>query len=97
MPASKVDITEFRKRKAPFVRKVSIDPARRKLWLYRFSRPQIAKLADYTTDLAQVSVATVFLPYAIDDPRPLTAIWGIVFATFFWITGLYLTNKQHGI
>lgn len=64
--------------------------------IIHFTSPQIAKLADYATDLAQISIASVVLPYALDDPRPLTAFWGVVFAAFFWIAGLYLTKQVHG-
>lgn len=54
---------------------------------------QYERLADFFADVAQVSLASIAVPYLIDSFRPITACWGVAFTVFFWIMGLFFNRK----
>lgn len=54
---------------------------------------QYQRIADFFADVAQISIASMFVPYVLDDFRPVTALWGMAFAIFFWSMSLFFNRN----
>jgi hypothetical protein len=50
-------------------------------------------LATICTDVAQVSLASVVVPYFLDTPRPSLAGLGVVVSLTFWFLSFLALNR----
>ena len=57
-------------------------------------RYQFSRLSDFAADVAQVSLASIAIPFIIDDFRPAGILLGIGFAIFFWYLSLFFHYKS---
>ena len=53
---------------------------------------QFRRISDFAADLAQVSVASIAIPYVLDTPQPMLAVLGIAVAVFFYAIS-YVANQ----
>lgn len=51
---------------------------------------QIRKLADIFSDIAQVSLASIVVPFLLSEYRPLAAITALAASLAFWFVSLVL-------
>jgi hypothetical protein len=50
-------------------------------------------LAAICGDIAQVSLASVTLPYFLDEPRPALALLGLAASFTFWLLSFFALNR----
>lgn len=55
---------------------------------------QLKKLADISSDMGQVAVASVVIPAFLDKPNLLLALLGVGAAVNFWALSLYLLKPK---
>lgn len=61
--------------------------------MYYYMPPhQFKRLSDFAADLAQVSIASIAIPFIIDDFRPFGILLGIGFAAVFYLMS-FIANK----
>lgn len=58
------------------------------------SKKQLSRLAGICTDIAQVSLATIAIPFAIDRAEPLGVVLGLLVSLIFWIFSLLLERVK---
>ena len=51
---------------------------------FNLTQQQIDRVADIAADIGQVSLASIAIPFFLDEYRPLLALLGILAAIFFW-------------
>ncbi|MEK7499577.1 MAG: hypothetical protein AAB649_03150 [Patescibacteria group bacterium] len=58
------------------------------------SRLQLRKISDICGDIAQVSLASIAVPYVINSQNTSLALLGFIITVAFWIFSLVLLNKN---
>lgn len=59
---------------------------------FTLSKRQYAKLADICADMAQISAASISIPFFLDTYRPALATLGVVIAVGLWIMSVVLSR-----
>lgn len=58
----------------------------------KFSKKQINKLSDITSDIALISLASVVLPALLDELNIVKVVLGLIITIMLWIISLHLTR-----
>ena len=61
----------------------------------KFSHTQVAKLSDISADVAQVILASIVIPFAIDKFDQIMLIWGLVVCVLFWVLSIYWSREKY--
>lgn len=59
----------------------------------KLTKAQFRKISDISSDIAQVSLASVVIPFLLDQQEPMLVLLGIGICTIFWSASLYLAKN----
>lgn len=62
--------------------------------LFKLNDAQLNKLADITSEVALVALASVVLPAIFEEPSFITIILGIAVTAFLWLLSLWILKNK---